>query len=587
MAHVVQRLGRNFTQGCPMMSLASDIPADLSANSWAASLPRRPYPGLRPFEPKEDPIFFGREPIIDEIIELLAQRCLILVHGSSGSGKSSLVLAGVLPRLARQHRRHGWRWRTASMRPGGGPLWNLARALAELESATPSPARIDALRLSFDRTGANLTEIVAHLAGMEQERLCILVDQFEELFRFARDTSREESRLFVDLITPVLKEDSASPVRVILTMRSEFLGECAPLPGLAQLVNMAQYLLPRMETASLQRAIRRPAELYGGEVTIDLADRLIADVEGSQDELPLIQHGLMRMWNLAGEPAGDTHAPRRLDLPLYETHGPLAQLLDRHADGVRDAVASDDIGRRAIEDVFRALTDINANAQAIRRPQTLQSLVAVTGAGRNKVVSILDAFRSDSVSFVAPYAPAPLSDETPIDISHEALIRCWRAIADPQSGWLRREFDDGLVWRSLLLEAKEFEHNKKRVLSPATTAERRKWFALHTRPWCDRYGGNWPLVDRLLRASHKATVRARRFRRLAMGPVIWLAFIGAVLVVNAFHNFPEISNTILGFSVVPFLLWMIVTIILTMFDYGREFAGKARGLLGFDSAGGK
>src|SRR6266571_1738979 len=117
------------------------------------------------------------------------------------------------------------------VRPGGGPLWNLAHALAELEGGTPSAARVNELRLSFDRTGADLTQIVTHLAGMEQERLCLLVDQFEELFRYARETSREESRLFVDLITTVLKQDSASPVRVILTMRSEFLGECARLPG--------------------------------------------------------------------------------------------------------------------------------------------------------------------------------------------------------------------------------------------------------------------------------------------------------------------------------------------------------------------
>jgi hypothetical protein len=234
----------------------ADMHASPAADSWASALPRRPYPGLRPFEPKDDSIFFGREPITDEVIDLLARRCLILVHGSSGSGKSSLVLAGVLPRLARQHRRHGWRWRTASMRPGGGPLWNLARALAELEGPAPPPARIDELRLSFDRTRANLADIVRHLAGMEQERLCILVDQFEELFRFARDTSREESQLFVDFIAALLKEDSASPVRVILTMRSDFLGECARMPGLAGVVNKAQYLLPRMETASLRRAIR-------------------------------------------------------------------------------------------------------------------------------------------------------------------------------------------------------------------------------------------------------------------------------------------------------------------------------------------
>ena len=480
----------------------------------APALPRRPYPGLRPFTLDEDLVFFGREPMIDDIIGLLAKRCLILVHGSSGSGKSSLILAGVLPRLARQHRRHGWRWRTASMRPGGGPLWNLAHALAELEGGTPSAARVNELRLSFDRTGADLTQIVTHLAGMEQERLCLLVDQFEELFRYARETSREESRLFVDLITTVLKQDSASPVRVILTMRSEFLGECARLPGLAAVVNTAQYLLPRMDTASLRRAIRRPAELYGGSVTIELADRLIADVQGSQDELPLIQHGLMRMWDLAGEAAPGKQAPRRLDLPLYEAHGPLARLLDQHAEAVALAAAPDESSRRVVENLFRALSDINADGHAIRRPQTVQSLIAVTGAERGRLISILDAFRSDGVSFLTPYAPAGLDNETMIDVSHEALIRCWNSLAAAPDGWLHREFRDGLIWQSLLSQAEIFEKDPRKVLGPATTEDRERWFKDRTPAWSERYGGGWSRVEQLVTASRSAADRQRRRDRL-------------------------------------------------------------------------
>jgi formylglycine-generating enzyme required for sulfatase activity len=475
------------------------------------TLPRRPYPGLRAFTLDEDAIFFGREPMIDEIIDLLVQRCLILVHGSSGSGKSSLILAGVLPRLARQHRRHGWRWRTASMRPGGGPLWNLARTLAELERETPSAARIDELRLSFDQTGADLTGIVTHLAGMEQERLCLLVDQFEEIFRYARETSREESRLFVDLITTVLKQDSASPVRVILTMRSEFLGECARLPGLAAVVNTAQYLLPRMETASLQRAIRRPADLYGGSVTIELADRLIADVQGSQDELPLIQHGLMRLWDLVGEAASHKQTPRRLDLPLYEMHGPLPRLLDRHAEAVAAVAAPDDSSRPIVENLFRALTDINADGQAIRRPQAVKSLIAVTGVGPGRLMSILDVFRRDGVSFVTPYFPADLRSETMIDISHEALIRCWNSLAATPDGWLHREFRDGLSWRSLLSQAEIFEKDQRKVLEPLTTDDREAWLKDRTPAWSERYGGGWNRVERLMAASRAAA--NRRFRR--------------------------------------------------------------------------
>jgi FHA domain len=334
-------------------------------------------------------------------------------------------------------------------------------------------------------------------------------------------------------------------VRVILTMRSEFLGECARLPGFAAVVNTTQYLLPRMETASLQRAIRRPAELYDGNVTHELAERLIADVQDSQDELPLIQHGLMRMWDLAG--GADMQGPRRLDLPLYETHGPLVRLLDRHAEAVAVAAAPDVSGRRVVEDAFRSLTEINADGQAVRRPQSVQSLIAVTGGERGRLMSILDAFRSDGVSFVTPYAPVGLDDEKMIDVSHEALIRCWNSLAAAPDGWLHREFRDGLIWRSLLTQAELFEKDPRNVLGSATTQDRESWLKRHTQAWSERYGGGWSRVKRLIRASRKAETR-RRFSFLALALALGLAVIFVIQYWLQIQPWAYLSDLIEGGS---------------------------------------
>ena len=138
------------------------------------------------------------------------------------------------------------------------------------------------------------------MASLKGQRLCILVDQFEELFRFEKETSREEAELFVELLVrgnveagettvaaaPAIDQETA--VHIAVTMRSEFLGECARFNGLAEAVNRTQYLVPRMDREGLLRAIRRPAMLYGGVVSSELADRLISDVGGREDELPLI-----------------------------------------------------------------------------------------------------------------------------------------------------------------------------------------------------------------------------------------------------------------------------------------------------------
>ena len=104
--------------------------------------PKQPYPGLRPFEPEEWAIFFGRESMIDDVIERLADNRVVLIHGASGSGKSSLVRAGVFPKLARQHLRRGVKWLTCAMRPSGGPLWNLAREFARFEGRQDDLGRI-------------------------------------------------------------------------------------------------------------------------------------------------------------------------------------------------------------------------------------------------------------------------------------------------------------------------------------------------------------------------------------------------------------------------------------------------------------
>ena len=166
----------------------------------AVARPARPYPGLRPFEKDEWAIFFGRERMIDEVIGRLAESRLVLIHGVSGSGKSSLVRAGVLPKLALQYSRHDAPWLTCAMRPSGGPLWNLAAEFARLEGSGEDLERIGAIAGRFNARSATLASVAASLEGVVGKSVCMLVDQFEELFRYEKEMSRDEAELFVDLI---------------------------------------------------------------------------------------------------------------------------------------------------------------------------------------------------------------------------------------------------------------------------------------------------------------------------------------------------------------------------------------------------
>jgi len=483
----------------------SDEGADLP-DILLPELPDSPYPGLRPFEKREWPIFFGRERMTDEVVERLLRRRLVIVHGASGSGKSSLVRAGVQARLEQQHSRSELRWRTCAMRPGRSPLGNLAEALAGVGDGLRGPPTIE-IRRALNRGRRAPEAIRALLRISEADRVCILLDQFEELFRFADEVSRDEASLLTDFLA-AFQEAPPVGMYLLVTMRSEFLGECAGFDGLAETVNHTQYLLPRMETQDLLRAVREPAELYDGRVSERLAERLIADARAGQDELPLIQHGLLRLWVFSADPGGGK--PRRaLDLPEYETRGPLSRLLSDHADGVVDEAAEDAAGQTQIEELFRALTDTNAAGQATRRPQRFGDLVPVTGSSRDRLRSILIDLREPGVSFITPFPPAPIGEDTTIDISHEALIRRWERIASPNDGWLQQEFRDGLIWRALVVQADSFAADPRNVLSEATTEARTEWIKGRNAAWAERYGGRWALVGELLIASQKDIERRR------------------------------------------------------------------------------
>ena len=127
----------------------------------------------------------------------------------------------------------------------------------------------------------------------------------------------------------------------------------------------------------------------------------------------------------------------------------------------------------------------------------------MTGADPDELRPILDAFRAPGVSFLTPYAPEPIDDKTPIDISHEALIRCWRKIGDKPDGWLQKEIRDGLAWRTLLFQAETFGNDKSSFLSEAATETRAAWLNGRNAAWAKRYGGGWPKVAALVDASRE------------------------------------------------------------------------------------
>jgi hypothetical protein len=553
-----------------------------------------PYPGLRPFLPRERDIFFGREQMIDQVLVRLNEQHMVVVHGASGCGKSSLIAAGVLPQLARRRARRGLVLKTGTFRPGIQPMQSLVGLIGELCGTEAGPAPLDAVyRAISGGTGAARAGVARLAAAAGVDQLCIVIDQFEELFRFAEDEGFEEAQRFADLLVQLCgggdEEDGwweaeggarpAEPVPAeisfILTMRSEFLGNCSRYPGLAEAINRTQYLLPNMGRSDLIRAIREPAEVFEGNVHHALAERMADDALREEDSLPLIQHALMQMW-LASETGrlGTADYARALEGSAQSgealKRGPLGAILAGHADRVlAETTAGDPAKQRAVEFIFRALSRKDSESRAIRFPQRYWRLVRLSGVGEAETRAIVDAFRRDTVSFLTPYAAMTpgIEGETVIDISHEALIRTWPRMSDKAIdeqarpvGWIEREAQDAMLWRWLSVHADFFRSNPRAYLDGATTERLTSWFErIKERPdWVRPYlvkptgkdevtdEPEWQAVARLLKESHDRNWLDRtmlsRWRRLGWSSAVLLVLVLLVAGIGGTWLFRSFSG---------------------------------------------
>ncbi|HEV7746981.1 MAG TPA: hypothetical protein VGO56_18430 [Pyrinomonadaceae bacterium] len=448
-----------------------------------------PFPGLRPFETDEYGLFFGREGQSDALIERLQRSHFLAVVGTSGSGKSSLVRAGLLPALrGGMMAGAGSGWRIAIMRPGSDPIGNLAEALAEkgvlLEAGGGlPPAEAQAVIEATLRRGSLGLVDATRQARLEQQKLLVVVDQFEELFRFrAARTSNmgDDASAFVKLLLEAAQQ-SELPIYIVPTMRSDFLGDCAQFQGLPEAINDGQYLIPRMTRDERRFAITGPVGVTRGKITEPLVNRLMNDVGDNPDQLPILQHALMRTWDYwaahhrNGEPIGLEH---------YEAVGTMADALSIHADEAFNELPNER-SRMIAESLFKTLTERGADNREIRRPTCLKDICAIAAASVAEVVTVVDVFRGGGRSFLMPPAGVSLQPETVVDISHESLIRNWARLKE----WVRDEAEAARIYRRLAEAAIAYRSGEGGLLDDVTLQWVFKWRDRYapTRAWAVRY----------------------------------------------------------------------------------------------------
>lgn len=525
-----------------------------------------PFPGLRPFELDEEHLFFGREGQADELLTRLRRTQFLAVVGTSGSGKSSLVRAGLLPSLySGLMQNASSSWRVAIFRPGGGPMGNLAAALNAPDVFGVDPASDDAVirtaltESTLRRGPLGLVEVTQQARMEAHESLLLVVDQFEELFRFKAQAQGQDRRLetedeaaaFVKLLLGAVNQREV-PIFVVLTMRSDFLGDCAQFRDLPETLNDSQYLIPRLTREQLRSAIEGPVAVGGATVTPRLVNRLLNDTGDNPDQLPILQHALMRTWDY-WEDQGQPELA--INVEHYEAIGGVVRALSLHADQIYLSFERQE-HRKIIETLFKRLTDKGLDNREVRRPTQLDELCSLTKESKDNLIQIIDRFRQKETSFLVPSPNEDVGENTFIDISQESLMRIWVRLR----GWISEEVEMAQIYRRLAETARLYYEGKAALirdpeLKVAINWKNKSIVDGHNKHgqnsiWAERYSNNFDQViefinkSELQREQEEMSRASVTLQRLKYGAIIFslILLVAAYLFYLFFSSSPSMVS---------------------------------------------
>jgi WD40 repeat protein len=463
-----------------------------------------PFPGLRPFKVEESHLFFGREGQSEEILNKLSDEKFVAVIGASGSGKSSLIYCGLVPVLF-----GGFvgdansTWKIIASRPGNSPIDNLANAIignSKNEDNSENDLIKQKLNSSILRSSSNgLVEALDQNYNLEKENVLIIIDQFEELFRYKSSkgdqSTYNESEAFVKLLISANKAKDV-PVYIVLTMRSDFIGECSQFHELTELINESNYLVPQMTRDDFKSAIEGPVAVGGAEIETQLVQQLLNEVGDNPDQLPILQHALMRTWNYWTEHSDTEQA---ISISDYAAIGKMEKALSEHANEAFDELNEDE--KFICESMFKTITEKGNDNRGIRHPTSISDIAIIAKTSTDKVKKVIDPFRAAGRSFITPSFEIELENDSIIDLSHESLMRIWNKLRI----WVEEEWNAVQMYTRLSEASEMYQLGKTSLWRPPDLQLALNWRDKQkpTLAWAKRYNPAFERAMVYLKTSDK------------------------------------------------------------------------------------
>jgi energy-coupling factor transporter ATP-binding protein EcfA2 len=469
-----------------------------------------PFLGLQYFDEADADRFFGRELLTARIAGRLHQNRFLAVIGASGSGKSSLVRAGVIPALRRGERLADGsmpptasnRWEIHIITPTAHPLESLAATLLHKSDSLAAVSELQT-ELAENPLALNLA-VRRSLTRSSNSHFLLVIDQFEELYTLCRHPAEQEA--FLANLLSAVDPQSQRPVTVLIVLRADFYAQLAQNNQLRELVSQNQEFIGAMSRDELFRAIVQPAALGNWKVQEGLVEVMLREVGDEPGALPLLSHALLETWK--------RRRGRTLTLSGYSESGGVRGAIAQTAEAVfRQRLTPEQ--RPIARMIFVRLAELGTDSQDTRRRAAFSELITV--ASDERVIQTVLSILIDARLIIT--GTLPPGDEQVVEVAHEALIREWPTLRS----WLDENREDLILHRSLTADANDWiklERDPGALYRGARLRQMETWKA--------GYSGSLSLIEQeFLQASqanelaeeHKALqlARARRLQRISIG----------------------------------------------------------------------
>jgi WD40 repeat protein/serine/threonine protein kinase len=459
--------------------------------------PENPYKGLRAFQEADQGDFYGRKKLVEQLLKRLSEdsqlRRFLAVIGPSGSGKSSVVKAGLIPAIRRGSLRESDSWFITQMTPGAQPFQELAAALLKV-SRVPLENLTDTLRASPD----GLQKVAA---GIAPQGLLLVIDQFEELFTLT--ASPEERLSFLKCITAAAT-NGLSNVWIIVTLRADYYDRPLLYPEFGEMLRERTLVVLPLSSAETEEAITGPAERYSLRFEPGLVSQIVADVGNVPGGLPLLQFALTALF--------DQRSGYTMTHAGYETTGGVLQSLGRRAESIYESL--DPAKQRMARQVFLQLISTQDDREDTRKRIRRARLQELAGNQQDMLDAVLETFvHNRLLTFdYEPQTRAPV-----VEVAHEALFRVW----DRLKQWVETAQADLHLYHQLEVAADDWEKSSRDSNFLARGARLEQFEELAASPVL-------PLTDHQREFITAGDLARKRARQRLIAGVVGLAVVALV-----------------------------------------------------------